>query len=196
MKNSCVYNIILAVIMIGLLFLAYYNYVNNSDFSKTSLLAIMQIFILVVVSFIFVQQKTDTRKQADVVDSLIRKSLIAFEELNRLVGEYTNHVITDRDNSCCAEEREQIQEKIRLLENYFSSLKRPNVSDVFRRKFALIVQEFSDYTTQFENVFPGNSDNPSKAKEIKRLYSLLIAKLEDVSVEIYFPSKRNKSDNA
>lgn len=176
--------------MLGIIILALHNLRSNQEFFKTSLLSIFQLLVVVVISFIFVQRKTDTRKQADVVDGLVRKSSMAFDELHRLILVYADHILAGGDLTCCAEEREEIQGKVRLLENYFSSLKRPKVSEGFLKTFASVEKSFSEYTSQFESVFPGNNDNRAKIKEMKRIYEILVAKLADLAVEIYFPSKQ------
>lgn len=66
-------HIVLGTFVLVCIILGIYNYKNNADFLKAPLSTIISILIAVVVSYLFVQKKTDDRRKREKIDKLLYK---------------------------------------------------------------------------------------------------------------------------
>ena len=189
MKRSRLNILVLAGVVIMLVLILFHNIFNNKNFMDANVISILQLFVIIIISYVFVQRNTDARKQVEIIDGLIKKTHQTILELHELILSYTNHILDEHEMIKCAEERSTATEKVRLINNYFNSLRKPKMSKSCLSLFKLINDDFTAYNATFEDIFPGHRDNPEKLKEIERLLPIIVAKLEDFSVELYFPSK-------
>lgn len=63
-------HIFLIVFVLVCIVLGIYNLKNNTEFLKTPLSTIMSILAAVIVSYLFVQKKTDNRRKCEKIDKL------------------------------------------------------------------------------------------------------------------------------
>ena len=74
MKNSRVSKYSLVIVFIICMFgIIVYNLLNNDKFLETSVTSIISIVIAVVISYVFVQKKTDLRRKNEKIDKLLYK---------------------------------------------------------------------------------------------------------------------------
>ena len=190
--------ILLAILLIfGLLYIYVQNIKHNPEFINTNALSMLQLIIAVVVSYYFVQRKNDERKQIEILDSIVRKTLDQFEQLHVQIEDYAICVIDgSKDAKDCAVDRKILQSSIRLIHNRLSIMLTHNKNKSYIKIVDSISKIFCEYTKNFEEVYVGVNDGRSRLDELKRLHDLLSSGFDSVQIELYFPSKIKKTDSS
>ena len=67
-KDISIWKITVAVVLaVAFVIFVFYNIINNDEFWNASAVNIITILIAIVISYFFVQRKSDIRKQKDII---------------------------------------------------------------------------------------------------------------------------------
>lgn len=137
-------HIVLGVFVLACIALGVYNFKNNVDFLKAPLSTIMSILIAVIVSYLFVQKKTDDRRKREKIDKLLYKiqDLISVSDFTDVKeGDLILH--------------RSIANKIEFLEN--------NTEDNLKEEAKKLKETFNSYRDFYGNHY-ADADYMSKSK--------------------------------
>lgn len=165
MKNTIgkiVFNIVIGVFIVGCICLSVYNWQFNPEFLVTPLSTILSILIAVVVSFYFVQKKTDHRRKNEKIDKLLYKIQDIILDKNFLEVKEKDLIV-----------QRSLANKIEYLANYSDH----NISS----EIGKIKDKFEDYRTFYGNHYK-DADYMKKSQQELLNYVRLI---DDICDEIH-----------
>ena len=165
MKNSRVSKYSLVIVFIICMFgIIVYNLLNNDKFLETSVTSIISIVIAVVISYVFVQKKTDLRSKKEKIDKLLYK-------IQDIIGGESFSLSGKRENLILH----------RSISNKLAGLKKIQMDKDIMKKIEDIEQVFGDFRE-----FYGNHYNDSEYMEKSRIELInYIQRIDDICDEIH-----------
>lgn len=174
MKQKC-YTIIkwtlIVVLVCAFAFFVIYNAKNNTDFWDASAVNIITIIIAVVISYFFVQRKSDKRKQKDILLDLISK--LQLQVSDEKAFDFTGQT------------REEILMRNRDISNKINILN--EVKDIFsiQEEMDFICKEIEEYLNLIGNHSTDLEYLIKSKQELERPLTLISNKLFEMSINLY-----------
>lgn len=164
--------IILIFPLIGIMWLAGYNFKNNTDFFETSIYMILNLLIVIYIAFYFTQKKTDERQLKDVLSGIINS-------LRESIMKKEAYIITsDEDINYFLMMKRKFENKIEILNNN-------------RKKFSIeievdyIKKEFKEYCNFYEEHIRDTNYLGKSKNHLKSHLDLIDDKFDLIKIKFY-----------
>ncbi|MED9967339.1 MAG: hypothetical protein UFJ18_11190 [Blautia sp.] len=146
-------SIICIVFVVGLVMLGIHNYKNNEKFFDTSLTTLLTIAVAVIISYFFVQKRTDNRRKNEKIDNLLYK-------IQKYINE-DNFVLTGGEIS----RKNLILHK--AIANEIRCIKNMNLDKESRKQIARVERYFKDFREVYGENYPNEERIEEKYSELK-----------------------------
>ena len=171
MIKKCLKILSTIAFVVGFLVLLSYNIQHNDSFWYTSFANCVTIGVAIIVSYVFVQRRSDIRKQKDIIVELIFKLQAAFSQPN----------IYNLENMSI----EEITMRNRDLNN------RLHILETFAKKFSVAedVKFITEKYKEYEDLIGNHIGDPdylkSSQKELQRPIGLIDNKLTEIAIKLF-----------
>lgn len=156
---------------IAFLIFTVYNVVKNSDFWEASAVNIITILIAIVISYFFVQRKSDLRKQKDILLSLINgfQLQITSEKAYDFTGQTGEEILM---------RKRDISNKLHILSELQDNFSIQTEVKFLNEKFDEYDQLISDHIADLDYLVKSKN-------ELRRPLDLINDKLVRISINLY-----------
>lgn len=173
-----------AIPTIALLVLLICN-ISSKVFLSASLIQIVQMFIIIFVSYYLVQRKTDGRHQVELIDSFLNKTLDAFIFFDKQLKNYLEHQDTDSSQEVKTA-RQELLSTGRKVKTYLSYLDKVKLAKEQRELLKDLSNNWLEYYQIFDELTPHEKGNVELLSNMRRLYNLIEQKIDSLLCGVHF----------
>lgn len=155
----------------GFLVFVVVNIVNNDDFWKASAVNIITIFIAIVISYFFVQRKSDVRKQKDILLSLING--------------FQQQITSEKAYDFTGQTGEEILMRKRDISNKLHILSELQDTFLIQTEVKFLGEKFDEYDKLISDHIADLDYLVKSKNELRRPLDLMNDKLVRISINLY-----------
>ncbi len=163
--------ILSVLFVIAFVAFAVYNIINNDEFWKASAVNIITILIAIVISYLFVQRKSDIRKQKDILLNLING-------LQMQISSEKAYNFTNQTGKEILMRKRDISNKIHILSELQDTFSLQDEVMFVNDKFNEYEKLISDHIADLEYLVKSQN-------ELRRPLELINNKLVTMSINLY-----------